>query len=492
MQAIRTLQARIFFVVAGLVAAIGGGAFALQAYASRQYELAMTEALNASVASTISAELAASGNASESLADRAKPIFTRLMNVNPTIEIYLLGRSGAILGFTAPAQEVRRSVVDLAPITAFIANDFDYPIFGDNPKDPASKKIFSAAPLNVGRDTVGYVYVILGGVALDAAARRTQTGLLARSGAILATGALLAGLAATLYIRADVIARLHRLVAAIGEFRASGFRKSRAAVGAANEKGDEIDAVSRAFGAMEAQIEMLLAKLEENDRGRRELLANVAHDLRTPIASARAHLETLVIKQAVLSSEQRADHLEIAARQLERLGRLAEELFDLGKLEAPSARAATERFPLAELAQDVVQKFQIEARERGVVLSAGLGADMPHLNGDIALIERVLDNLIENAIQHTPPEGRIDLTIAARGPSVVITVADTGGGIAEQHLPHVFERFYRAEPREGHDSGGSGLGLAIVRRIVEMHGGVVSVESTLGGGARFSVTLPAG
>ena len=487
----RTLQARIFFVVAGLVAAIGGGAFVLQAYTSRQYELTMTEALNASVASTISAELAASGGATESLADRAKPIFTRLMNVNPNIEIYLLAPSGAILAFTAPTQEVRRSTVDLAPIKAYIANDFAYPIFGDNPKDPASQKIFSAAPVEAGRDSAGYVYVILGGAEVDAAARRTRTGLLAQSGALLATGALLAGLAATLYIRADVIARLHRLVAAISAFRASGFRNSHAAVVGADEPGDEIDAVSRAFRAMQAQIEMLLARLEENDRGRRELLANVAHDLRTPIASARAHLETLVIKQAVLSSGQRADHLEIAARQLERLGRLAEELFDLGKLEAPSARAAMERFPLAELAQDVVQKFQIEARERGIVLSAALGADMPHLNGDIALIERMLDNLIENAITHTPPGGRIDLTIAARGESVVMMVADTGGGIAEQHLPHVFERFYRAEPREGHDSGGSGLGLAIVRRIVEIHGGAVSVESTLGGGARFSVVLPA-
>ena len=169
---------------------------------------------------------------------------------------------------------------------------------------------------------------------------------------------------------------------------------------------------------------------------------------------------------------------------------LAEELFDLGKLEAPSARADMERFPIAELAQDVAQKFQIQVRERGIFLCAALGADMPHVRGDIALIERVLDNLIENAIRHTPPGGRIDLTITARDKSVVLTVADTGEGIAREHIPHIFDRFYRAQQRDGHDGGGSGLGLAIVRRIVDMHGGAVSVESTQGQGARFSLVLP--
>ncbi len=237
---------------------------------------------------------------------------------------------------------------------------------------------------------------------------------------------------------------------------------------------------------MTAQIEMLLGKLAETDRSRREFIANVSHDLRTPIASARAHLETLAIKGPALPAEQRADHLDIAIRQVDRLGRLAEDLFDLGKLEAPNPRMTMEFFPVAELVQDIIQKFQIEAKRRGISLSGDLGVAMPRVRGDIALIERVLDNLLENAIRHTPPDGRIEVTVLAHDDAVSIIVADTGEGIAAEHLPHVFERLYRIKDRDG----GAGLGLAIVRRIVEMHGGAASVESEPGGGARFSIVLP--
>jgi signal transduction histidine kinase len=177
-----------------------------------------------------------------------------------------------------------------------------------------------------------------------------------------------------------------------------------------------------------------------------------------------------------------------------RLSELVEELFELSKLDALQAQPQIEPFLLSELVHDVAQKYQLRAEQKGIKLQAQVGRDVPFVCADIGMIERVLENLIENALRHTPGGGSIILALRAveKGQAVRVQVVDTGTGIAPSDLPHIFDRFYRAKKPENRDEkSGAGLGLSIATRILELHGSELAVQSTPGKGATFSFDLRA-
>jgi len=236
------------------------------------------------------------------------------------------------------------------------------------------------------------------------------------------------------------------------------------------------------------EIERLRAELDAGTASaRRDLVANVSHDLRTPLVAMRGYLEVLALRGERLPAEQRQAYVAIALRQCEQLARLVDSLFELAQLDFAGARLVREHFALAELASDVVQKFALAATDAGVDLKSEAAPGLPPVDADLGLIERVLDNLIDNALQHTPVGGTVRITIDAVDGSVRLCVADTGAGIAPADLPHVFDRHWR-----GGSSGrvkGAGLGLAIARRIVELHGTTIDIESELSRGTCFTFTL---
>lgn len=239
------------------------------------------------------------------------------------------------------------------------------------------------------------------------------------------------------------------------------------------------------------EAEQLKGELEaENAHLRRDLIVNVSHDLRTPLTSLRGYVETLLLKGDSLSADERRSYLEVAARQSERLATLVDELFELAKLDFRGVQINVEPLPLGELAFDVVRKFELAAKAKGVSLDLDVVSGIPLIEADVGLLERVFDNLIANAIAHTPRGGRVEIGIAADNERVVVHVADTGSGIPAVHLPFVFDRFYRADQSRRAVSGGAGLGLAIAKRIVELHGGQITVESQPQAGSRFSFSLP--
>ena len=142
------------------------------------------------------------------------------------------------------------------------------------------------------------------------------------------------------------------------------------------------------------------------------------------------------------------------------------------------------------MVQDVVQKFEAPAQSNGIVLAGEIAPTAPFVYGDVALIERALENLLDNAIRHTPAGGRISLTVAPKPGAVAVEIRDTGTGIPAGDIPHIFDRFYRVDKSRNQDSGGAGLGLAIVKRIVDMHSGQIDVSSRLGSGTCFVIRLP--
>jgi hypothetical protein len=196
------------------------------------------------------------------------------------------------------------------------------------------------------------------------------------------------------------------------------------------------------------------------------------------------------MKQPELTPEERTEYLGIATRQSRRIGLLVEQLLEAAKLESGQVAVNVEPFAIGELLQDVVQKFSLVARDRGVALEVDAMAAATIVNGDIALLERVLDNLIDNALRHTPAGGCVTVQSEPRGQRVRIAVTDTGSGLTAEESRHAFDRFYRGDPGRSTSSGQSGLGLAIVKSILELHGCVVVVDSQPGHGASFHFYLP--
>jgi len=223
----------------------------------------------------------------------------------------------------------------------------------------------------------------------------------------------------------------------------------------------------------------------ENSYLRRDLIANVSHDLRTPLMSIRGYLEVLASRDAHLDAGVRREYLDIALRQSENLGTLIDELFELAKLDFKGATLVTEAFRLDELASDVLQKFRLLADSRGIDLALEADAALPAVEADLGLIERVFDNLIGNALKHTPAGGHIAVSLREQAGGVCASVVDDGPGIAAADLTRIFERHYRAGAQPG-----AGLGLAITRRILELHGASIRAEAP-GVGSVFSFTLPA-
>lgn len=243
--------------------------------------------------------------------------------------------------------------------------------------------------------------------------------------------------------------------------------------------------------AISVENARLFAALEaENSQLRRDLIANVSHDLRTPLVAMRGYLELLAAKGAALSPEQRTQYLDIAVRQSEHLATLIDELFELARLDFRGTRLEREALAFAELATDVAQKFQLTADQRGVTLAVDATGPTPFVDADVSLMERVLDNLVGNALKHTPTGGRITVGMVARGDRLHVEVVDTGCGVPQAELPFIFDRHYRGAGGHAAGTTGAGLGLAIARRILELHGSTIQVASDAGAGTRFSFELP--
>jgi two-component system OmpR family sensor kinase len=420
-----------------------------------------------------------------------KDIFHMLMVINPSIEVYLLDPAGKILAFSADPGKVKRKRIDLAPLRRFLGDESPLPILGDDPRSPTGRKVFSVAPvLREGR-LQGYLYVILGGETYDTVIQKLQGSYIFRLSVWIIAGSLFVTSVIGLVIFASLTRRLRRLAAAMesytGGMASEGLDLPQVRQG---RRADEIDSLVSAFHKMSGRIREQVESLKRSDAQRRELVANVSHDLRTPLAALQGYLETLLMRDDMLPDDERRNYLASALRHCERLSRLIAGLFELAKLEAQDAIVQPEPFNVAELVQDVVQKFELEAARKNISLTPDVGAGIPFVTGDIALIERVIENLIDNAIRYTPEGGAVRVGLDMKPDSVSVTVGDTGSGISAEELPRIFERFYRADRIRRDRSGHSGLGLAIAKRILELHRSTIEVESREGKGTVFTFDLP--
>lgn len=418
-------------------------------------------------------------------------LFHDLMVINPAIELYLLDTEGNILAYSAPPGDVVLDRVSLEPVERLLGARGEQLIRGDDPRNSGKQKFFSAAPIRSADGQLeGYLYIILSSEQVDSVAGRLATSQIVRTTATLALLSLLFALVAGLLTFHLLTRRLRRLNEAVVRFQRGDFsRPLEEEIDTTSN--DEIGNLGRAIQHMSQRIIDQLQELKRTDELRRELVANVSHDLRTPLAALQGYIETVLVKEESLSPDERRECLEIARRHGERLGKLIAELFELSKLEANEAKPQFETCSMGELIQDVVQKFEVEAKSKGIELRSVIPSDLPPARIDIGLMERVLQNLIENALRFTPHDGRIEIAIDQIDDRLRVRVSDTGVGIAEEEIPYVFERFYRSGRRDvSRTTEGAGLGLAIAKKIVELHGSTLEVASQLQRGTTFTFYPP--
>ncbi len=482
----RTLYAKLAAVLALLLITLGIGYALFSLYAGQLFLQEVNQRLNRDLARQLLVQQNM-GDGEQLHAEEIQQLFSYYMHINPAIEIYLLDTEGKILAFEAPQMKIKRERVSLQPIKQFLSNDFSYPLLGDDPRNENRKKTFSASAYPLSGEPQQYLYVVLGGEDYDHIKELLHDSYFLQISltAVIATAVF--GLLVGLFLFNLLTRRLDTLSRLMAIFRLSGFKKFQRYIGNTKPtRHDEIDTLGESYNEMAERIIEQMQTLEEKDNLRRNLVANVSHDLRTPLASLQGYLETLKLKTADLPADERQRYLDIAYSHSQRLTQLVSELFELSKLDARESLPEMEPVALGELVMDVAQKFRLKAEERGITLSTEIAEGLPFVAADIAMLDRVLENLVGNAITHSNEGGTIRITLRGKDSSVRVTVCNSGEALNEEEIPHLFERFYQS-PKNRHGKG-AGLGLAIVKRIVELHDSEIGVER-VGGENCFGFSL---
>lgn len=430
-----------------------------------------------------------------------KSAFHDMMVLGPAFEFYVLDTQGTIQTYSAEPGKVKRTRINLDAIHTFLSEDAVYPVLGEDPRSTSKHKIFSASEIREGDTLIGYLYIIIGGEKYDDVVKVLQESHIIKLG-------LWGGMAALCFMLLTLIVTFGLLTKPLRKlsddmllFRQSGFKlsseKLQKGMNNWNEQGDEIHRVGATFRDMACEMQSQYEKVKTTDELRKELISYVSHDLRTPLSALLGYLETWQLSKESLSDAEKDELIRIALENGHHINNLVEQLFELARLDSEHVSLNLEQVSLADISYDVAQSLSLLAKSKGITI------DVEHpendallVSADLPKLERVLVNLIDNAIRHCG-EGdqiKVHLQRAYRAQhteqeNVSVHVMDTGTGIPEEDIPHIFDAYYRAKNSTKSKKGNSGLGLAISKKIIELHGEGISVESEEGKGTCFSFSM---
>ncbi|MDX1591397.1 MAG: HAMP domain-containing sensor histidine kinase [Balneolaceae bacterium] len=419
-------------------------------------------------------------------ADSIRSRIQYLKGINPQVDIYLLGGNGMIKDYypnSISNDTLKHRVIDLEPLDAFLEGS-TLPILGQDPTSESGKRPFSVAPIQIMDETGCYLYVILGGENYQGTAASIQNSYILNS--------MVSGLALTLLLTVLVGMILFRwLTSRIRSMSdtVTAFEQGQLEKRIDPKSEDEIGQLGKSFDQMADTIVANMEELQKTDSLRRELVANISHDLRSPLASIQGYLETIQQKDTTLSKEDRNKYYETILRNTARLNNLVSDLFELSRLDARDVEPILEPVSMAELTQDLVLRFKPIANQKGITLVADYDEkELDIVRADIALMERAITNLIDNALKNTPEGGKVTVRTHHQGNHVRLSISDTGKGISKENLNRIFDRFYQTDSSRS-EGAGAGLGLSIVKKILELHGATLSVDSIVDKGTTFYFSL---
>ena len=425
-------------------------------------------------------------------------LLSMLMTVNPAVQVYLLDADGAVQHYIGEPGMVRQQRVDLGAVRAFLGGAA-LPLRGTDPMGSGVPRIFSAAmfPVRVGdMRPPGYLYIVLDSPAREAVSAQISADRLWRSAAFAAAIGMLVTLGLGLFTLRRLTQPLHRLAERL---RAYSQRDKTpltpqtpplpAKAAAKRQVRDEVQAIAEAFAAMTLRIESQAARAQLQVAGHREMMASVAHDLRTPLTALHGHLEALAGEPAP-DAARRAAVLQAALAQSRKVSRLSQQLFELAALQSTEQVLHRERFSLDEVVTDAVQMFELSDLQPSVTL-VGVPPGRLELDGDLQLIERALTNLIDNAVRHAPSSSPVRVSLRREGQQAEIVVEDGGPGLPGELHQRLAQGLSLRDPPIKRSSGGiGGLGLAIAQRVAVLHGGSLRPLPAPLGGTRLCLVLP--
>jgi signal transduction histidine kinase len=401
--------------------------------------------------------------------ERSPADLAQLVSSLPTSEhVFIITRDGRVIGDRHPSAATVRIVVDGLERVRQVEQ---FPRVW-------ARTDFGAVPVMRRGEVIGIL-----GIMPPSTFERYSKSIIAVTVSLLIVGTV----ALSLIIVAPIRLRLRDLQAAAARLR-DGDLSARA-----RPRGsDEIADVAEVFNEMAAELSRRTSDLETSDRLRRQLIADVSHELMTPLTVVLGHLETLSMDEVNLDKSQRLHQVEIATREARRLERLIGDLLNAARLEGGVTPLEIDSVDLRALFGAVTGRHEQECRLKEISVSTSVAPDLETVRADPFRIEQVMENLLINAIRHTPKGGAIELHATSGTDHVLLQVKDSGEGIHPDHLPYVVDRFYKVASADEIASPGSGLGLSIVKAIVLRHGGRVGAVSELGRGTTVSVELPFG
>ncbi len=461
---------------------LGLGYVSITAYFSRKFYQETTQRVNANVAEHMLHEVSPFIG-TEVNEEALGIIMHSMMAVNPSLEVYLLNEKGDILSFVVLDKKVRLKNVNTQPIKDFIETKGQSYVLGDDPRNPGEQTIFSATKVVEDGEFKGYVYMVLASEKYENIVGTLSSSYFMKVGTQTFVITLISAFTIGLILIAFLTKNLRLITQTVRKFE-KGEYQARIPI---KNKG-ELSNLSKTFNQMADTILENIDQLKEVDKLRRDLIANVSHDLRSPMAVIHGYIETLIIKENSLDPEARKKYLEIVLQSSSKLQKLVNDLFELSKLEAQQVKVKAQSINLKELIKEAQESFQLQALSKNIKMESSI-PDQTIVHADINLIQRVIQNLMDNALKYTPENGQVKISATLENRNIQVEISNSGEGIPPENLDHIFDRYYMVDKNQSQVRS-AGLGLAIVKKIMDLHKSVIRVSSQKNGLTTFSFSLP--
>lgn len=451
-------------MVFALITILGVLFMALTYYATSHYHLASTQLLNKDVAAHI-AKFASPFDRFGINKRKADSVFKNVMVLNPSTEVYFLDTAGNVMDFYGPTKEIKLWKIPLQNIDKYILSKGAEYIKSPDPRDQSHDKIFSAAEVFNKSKKLGYIYVILGSNEY----RNVSEMLFSSHISNLAIKAfifiILLSIALSLLYIQSIQKRFNTMVSVLEKFQNGDFN-ARFKI----KDNDEFASVTQAFNKMADLLVYNINQLTGLENARKDFIAHISHDLRTPLSIARGYTETLFIKkqEGKLSQQEIDNFLQMILNKIFQVEHLVTMLFELSKIESTEFKLQKEPFVLSEIVQETVNTFQLRAKEKNINLKCTQCQYHVWVNADISMMERVIQNLIENAVKNTPENGIIKVALRVENNNLIFNVENTGNPLSEGLIYWINEKDKNQAGREARPSQ-LGLGLLIIKKILSLH-----------------------